>query len=139
MTATHWVGLTSWKKGRPGMVRCVGPVGIGANGIVSTVTDVPMACFCPVNDAAGGYKRLSEGGKQASLCAFSICLIVYLPTIPPPCCFRQFPFVFVLSVVLRLFHCGWGNWVHVRDVITFGMKARPPFHLRDGVCDQAIA
>jgi len=91
------------------MVRCVGPVGIGANGIVSTVTDVPMACLCPVNDAAGGYKRLSEGGKQASLCTFSICLIVYLPTIPPPCCFRQFPFVFVLRFVLRLFHCRWGN------------------------------
>ena len=60
MTATHGGGIPSWKKGRPGIVRCVGPVGIGANGIVSTVTDVPMACLCPVNDVGGGYERLSD-------------------------------------------------------------------------------
>jgi len=38
----------------------VGPGEIGANGIVSTVTGVPMACSCPVNDVAGGYARLSD-------------------------------------------------------------------------------
>ena len=27
-----------------------------------------------------------------------------LPTIPPPCCFRQFPFAFVLSFVLYVLH-----------------------------------
>jgi hypothetical protein len=58
---SHCVGITSWKKGRPGIVRCVGPVGIGANGIVRAVTDVRMVCRCPVNDVAGGYERLSDG------------------------------------------------------------------------------
>jgi hypothetical protein len=42
------------------MVRRVGPVGIGANGMVSTVTGVPMGCRYPVNDVAGGYERLSD-------------------------------------------------------------------------------
>jgi hypothetical protein len=60
MTAPHYGGIPSWKQRRPGMVTCVGPVGIGANGIVSTVTGVPMACRCPVNDVAGGYARLSD-------------------------------------------------------------------------------
>src|SRR5215471_7405430 len=67
------------------------------------------------------------------------CLCTRLSAIPPPCCFRQFPFAFVLGFVLRLFHRGWSNQVVVRDGMIFGMKARPPFHLRDGVCDQAIA
>jgi len=60
MTAPHYGGIPSWKQRRPGMVRCVGPVGIGANGNVSTVTSVPMACHYPVNDVAGGYARLSD-------------------------------------------------------------------------------
>ena len=60
MTAPHGGGIPSWKQSRPGMVRCVGPVGIGANGIVRTVTGVPRACLCPVNDVAGGDERLSD-------------------------------------------------------------------------------
>jgi len=58
MTAPHYGGIPSWKQRRPGMARCVEPVGFGANGIVRTVTGVPMACRCPVNDVAGGYARL---------------------------------------------------------------------------------
>src|SRR5262245_43104968 len=67
------------------------------------------------------------------------CLCTRLSAIPPPCCFRQLPFAFVLGFVLRLFHQGWSNQVDVRDFMTFRMKACPPVHLRDGVCNQAIA
>ena len=60
MTAPHYGGIPSWKQRRPGMVRCVGPVEIGANSFVKHGTDMHMACRCPVNDVAGGYVRLSD-------------------------------------------------------------------------------
>ena len=60
MTAPHYGGIPSWKQRRPGMGRRVGPAVIDANSLVKHVTDVRMACLCPVNDVAGGYARLSN-------------------------------------------------------------------------------
>ena len=42
------------------MVRRVGSAAIDANSLVKHVTDVRMACLCPVNDVAGGDERLSD-------------------------------------------------------------------------------
>src|SRR5882724_12558549 len=89
------VGTMSCNKGTHGIVRYVAPVEIGANGIVRAVTDVRMACRCPVNDVAGGYEHRSKGRKQENRCVVSL-RIICLPAIPPPRCLRQFPFVFVL-------------------------------------------
>ena len=62
-----------------------------------------------------------------------------LPTIPPPCYLRQFPFVFVLGFMLGVFL--W-QLCHRDDLARFAvlaMKARPPFHLRDRVRNETIA
>ena len=42
------------------MMRSVGPVALGAHSLAKHVTDVRMACLCPVNDVAGGDERLSD-------------------------------------------------------------------------------
>src|SRR3989442_81485 len=57
------VGTMSCNKGTHGIVRYVGHAEIGANGIVRTVTDVRMACRCPVKDVAGGYARLFKATR----------------------------------------------------------------------------
>jgi hypothetical protein len=58
MTAPHGGGIPSWKQSRPSMVRCVGPVEIGAHSLVKHGTDRYRACGCPVNNVAGGDARL---------------------------------------------------------------------------------
>ena len=65
------VGTMSCNKGTLGIVRYVGPAAIGANGTVRAVTDVRMACRCPVKDVAGGYEHRSKGRKPENRCAFA--------------------------------------------------------------------
>ncbi len=61
-----------------------------------------------------------------------------LSSIPPPCCLREFPFVFVLGFVVRLFHWRLCHRDNLAGFAVLRMKARPLFHLRNGVCNETI-
>src|SRR5262245_19439 len=135
------------------------PCAGSAHGDSATHRDTPGVRFAARDPLAGGpdgtwdWENLVGTSSEPSLPhlrnsadmvpvaqgSHALCLCTSLASIPPPCGLREFPFAFVLGFLLRVLHSGLSYRDDGWDFTPFRLKACPPFHLCDRVCDQAIA